>query len=197
MSSTDDLDDFAAEIADQVRSFVMAVREVASGETPETAVSMLLLEMSQLMLAGGRLGAISDVVPQDRFEPDSGREADVDGVRSSLANLLDPIDEYSEVFDPYEQPPQLLVQRLSDDIAGVLADLSHGLSHFDAGRAEEALWWWQFSYLSSWGGTASAALRALQSIVAHVRLDPDEADEDLLAEDQLLAETVAQAHSVD
>ncbi|MGN6524523.1 MAG: DUF5063 domain-containing protein [Actinomycetes bacterium] len=197
MSVTDDLDEFAAEIADQVRSFVVAVREVASGETPETAVSMLLLEISQLMLAGGRLGAISDVVPQERFEPDPGREADVDGVRSSLANLLEPIDEYVEVFDPYEQPPQLLVQRLSDDIAGVLADLSHGLAHFDNGRAEEALWWWQFSYLSSWGGTASAALRALQSIVAHVRLDPDEADEELLAEDQPLAETVAQAHSVD
>jgi hypothetical protein len=35
------------------------------------------------------------------------------------------------------------------------------------------LWWWQFSYVSSWGAEASGVLRALQSIVAHDRLDTD------------------------
>ena len=38
-------------------------------------------------------------------------------------------------------------------------------------RTLEALWWWQFSYLSTWGQGASGALRALQSLVAHVRLE--------------------------
>jgi hypothetical protein len=37
----------------------------------------------------------------------------------------------------------------------------------------EALWWWQYSYVATWGGMASAALRALQSVVAHDRLDID------------------------
>ena len=54
--SEDDLTEFTAEIADQVNSFVIAVTEVARGEEPAQAVSMLLLEMSQLLLAGGRLG---------------------------------------------------------------------------------------------------------------------------------------------
>ena len=53
----------------------------------------------------------------------------------------------------------------------VMSDLLHGLQHYRAGRASEALWWWQFSYLSNWGSTASSALRALHSVVSHVRLD--------------------------
>ena len=66
------------------------------------------------------------------------------------------------------------------------------LQHYRAGRSSEALWWWQFSYLSSWGSTASAALRALVSLVSHDRFDvrrPTVID----AEDQLLAELVGRA----
>jgi hypothetical protein len=189
---SDDLTDFTAEIADQVESFVLAVREIAAGESPEHAISLLLLEVSQLLLAGGRLGAIQDVVPDERFEPDAGWDPDVDGLRTSLANLLEPIDEYVEVFDPYEERPELVESRLSDDLANVLSDLIHGLQHYRAGRSVEALWWWQFSYLSNWGGTAGAALRALHSVISHVRLDPDH-DDALLVEDRLLAETAVQA----
>ena len=84
--------------------------------------------------------------------------------------------------------------RVSDDMADVVADLIYGLAHYRAGRISEALWWWQFSYLSNWGSTASASLRALQSLVAHVRLDSpldeldgldtgsDDDDDDALAE---------------
>src|SRR5664280_1241160 len=65
----------------------------------------------------------------------------------------------------------------------VAEDLVHGMRHYRAGRSDEALWWWQFSYLSHWGNHSGAALRALQAVVAHARLDttpephPDEADE--------------------
>jgi hypothetical protein len=189
--TVDDLSDFTAEIADQIESFVLAVREVAAGESPETAVSLLLLEVSQLLLAGGRLGAIQDVVPDGHFEPDSGYDADVEGLRASLANLLDPIDEYVAVLDPYGEP-ELLTSRLSDDIADVVTDLAHGLQHYRAGRSLEALWWWQFLYLSNWGAVASAVLRALHSVVSHVRLDAEEETPELI-EDRLLAETAARA----
>ena len=43
----------------------------------------------------------------------------------------------------------------------IVAALDHGLKHYDKGRPVEALWWWQFSYLATWGPAASAALRAL------------------------------------
>ncbi|MGZ4486065.1 MAG: DUF5063 domain-containing protein [Actinomycetes bacterium] len=189
---SDDLGDFTVEIADQVESFVIAVREIAAADDPDYAISLLLLEVSQLLLAGGRLGAISDVVPDERFEPDAGFDPDVDGLRHSLANLLEPIDEHAALFDPYAHEPELYTSRLSDDIADVMSDLLHGLQHYRAGRAIEALWWWQFSYLSNWGSTASSALRALHSVVSHVRLDAGD-DETIIVEDRLLAQTAAEA----
>jgi len=184
---SDDLNEFTGEIADQIGSFVLAVTEVAKGEEPEQTVSMLLLEVSQLMLAGGRLGAIADVVPDDRFEPDSGPDPDVDALRSALSRLLEPIDVYYEVFDPYAPKAKPVAARLSDDVADVVADLAHGLAHHRAGRSREALWWWQFSYLSNWGATASAVLRALQAVVSHARLD-DPIMESLDPDGQALAE---------
>lgn len=169
-----DLEDFAADIADQVQSFVLAVTEVAKAESPDQAVSLLLLEVSQLLLAGGRLGAIVDVVPDDRFEPDPGYDPDVDTLREALAELLEPIDAYTEIFDPYG-PAELDTFRISDDLAATVQDLAHGIAHYRDGRWTEALWWWQFSYLSHWGTQAGAALRALHAVVAHVRMDPSPA----------------------
>ncbi|MCX4687028.1 DUF5063 domain-containing protein [Kitasatospora purpeofusca] len=177
-------DDFAVQIADSVESFVLSVTEVAKGDEPGSAVSLLLLEVSQLLLAGGRLGAIEDVVPEDRFEPDAGPEPDAEQLRERLAVLLAPIDVYHEVFDPYGPPEKPSAFRISDDLAGVVSELQHGLTHYREGRVSEALWWWQFSYLSNWGTTCTAVLRALQSLIAHVRLDspigaaPDGADTD-------------------
>jgi len=191
-ATQDDLSDFTIEIADQVESFVVAVREIAAGEDPDYAISLLLLEVSQVLLAGGRLGAISDVVPEERFEPDAGFDPDVEGVRTSLANMLEPIDEHAALFDPYANEPELFTSRLSDDIADVMSDLLHGLQHYRAGHPTEALWWWQFSYLSNWGSTGSSALRALHSVVSHVRLDT-EIDDATLIEDRLLAQTAAEA----
>jgi hypothetical protein len=73
-----------------------------------------------------------------------------------------------------------------------MSDLLHGLQHYRAGRSTEALWWWQFSYLSNWGSVASSVLRALHSVVSHVRLDT-ELDDATRVEDRLLAETAAEA----
>jgi hypothetical protein len=166
-----DPDDFSVQIADQIESFLVAVTEIAKGDEPDSAVPFLLLEISQLLLAGGRLGAHEDIVPVERYEPDVGPEPDVDELRERFARLLDPIDVYSEVFDPYVPRSQTVACRISDDLANIVTDLRHGMAHYRDGRITEALWWWQFSYLSNWGPTASAALRALQSLVAHVRLD--------------------------
>jgi hypothetical protein len=94
----------------------------------------------------------------------------VDRLRDRLRDLLGPADEYAEVFDPYSGP-EVVTARLSDDLADIVADLLHGLAHHHSGRPLEALWWWQFSYLNSWGQGASAAVRAIQSLMAHVRLE--------------------------
>ncbi|GAA0459689.1 DUF5063 domain-containing protein [Streptomyces stramineus] len=188
-----DPDDFAVQIADSVESFIVAVAEVSRGDEPDSAVPFLLLEISQLLLTGGRLGAHEDFLPDERYEPDVGPEPDVDELRERFAVLLDPVDVYSEVFDPYVPRSAPVACRISDDLADIITDLRHGMAHYRDGRVSEALWWWQFSYLSNWGPTASAALRALQSLVAHVRLDQplgelDGLDTDADATDEQLAE---------
>jgi Domain of unknown function (DUF5063) len=166
----EELAEFTDQIADQIESFLVVVRAVARGDAPDSAVPMLLLEVSQLLLAGGRLGAVQDIIPEERFEEDPGPDPDLDELREKLAVLLDPCDVYREIFDPLAAQPELELRRISDDIASAVSDLAHGLTHYRAGRSMEALWWWQFSYLSDWGPAVSAAVRALQSIVARSRL---------------------------
>ncbi|HYY12472.1 MAG TPA: DUF5063 domain-containing protein [Kineosporiaceae bacterium] len=160
------------EMASDADAFLDAVTEVAAGSSPDIAIPVLLLALSQSLVAGARLGAITDVVPSERFEPDAGPDADVDPVRASLANVFEGLDEYADVVDPLTNG-SVVRGSLSDDIADVAADLAHGLRHYRSGRVDEALWWWQFSYLSTWGVRATTALRVLQSVLAHLRLDVD------------------------
>ena len=177
-----DLEDFAQQIADQVESFLLALRAISRGEAAGATVSLLLLEVSQVLLAGGRLGVHSDFLPADEYEPDAGPDPDLDAMRLRLAVLLESVDAYSEVFDPYVDPPELISSLLSDDLTSIATALAHGLQHYRAGRISEALWWWQFSYVSSWGTEASGVLRALQSVVAHDRLDTEfESETELIA----------------
>ncbi len=168
----------ATDIARDARSFLETLELVASGGAGSQAVALLLLDVAQMCVAGAHLGARTDVILDSNVEPVLEHSPDLDLVRQGLAIQLDPVDAYVEVFDPYgDEPP--VPYRMSDDLADMGQDLLRGLQHYDAGRGREALWWWQYTYLNSWGGSAGAALRALQSIVAHVRLDavPEELPE--------------------
>jgi hypothetical protein len=179
--------EFAAEIAAQARGFVDGAGEIAAGGAPETAIAELLVLLAQVNLAGAMLGAVADVVPQAKFEPDAGLDPDADPLREGLAALLEGLDDYAYVFDPL-LPEQPTTGRVSDDVADICLDLAHGLRHYDAGATDEALWWWQFSYLSNWGDHALSAQRALLSVVAHQRLDADEIDAQAAEADALLSD---------
>jgi hypothetical protein len=184
-----DLEDFAQQITDQIESFLLALQAIARGEAAGgQAISLLLLEVSQVLLAGGRLGVHEDFTPAEEYEPDAGPDPDLDEMRLRLAVLLESVDAYTEVFDPYVDPPEMVSSLLSDDLTSIATALAHGLRHYRAGRVNEALWWWQFSYVSTWGNEASAVLRALQSIVSHDRLDAEfESEQDqVAAADELL-----------
>jgi Domain of unknown function (DUF5063) len=186
-----ELEDFGQQIADQVESFLLALRAIARGDASGgEAISLLLLEVSQILLAGGRLGVYQDFTPADEYEPDPGPDPDLDAMRLKLAVLLQEVDAFTVVFDPYVDPPELASSLLSDDLASMASALAHGLRHFRAGRTSEALWWWQFSYMASWGSEASGVLRALQSIIAHDRFDvvfESEADQVEAADEMLEA----------
>lgn len=167
--------EFAQQIADSVASFLLALRAIAREADGGRAISLLLLEISQVLLAGARLGAQRDFTPAGKYQPDVGEEADLDEMRLRLADILGNVDTYSFVFDPYV--PEVVESQLSDDLASVATDLENGLRHYRLGNIEEALWWWQFSYVSSWGNLAGATLNALLSVVSHDRLDVDNESE--------------------
>ena len=176
-----DLEDFAQQIADQAESYLVALQAISREEAGGSAVPLLLLEVSQILLAGARLGAQSDFGVEEEFQPDVGPDPDLDAMRERLATLLDGVDAYVYNFDPYD--PELVGAKLSDELTSIATALANGLRHFRAGNVAEALWWWQFSYVASWGNEASGALRALQSIVSHDRLDTDiEGEQDVIEE---------------
>lgn len=166
-----DPEDFAAQIADQIESFLLSLRAIAREGNGAQAVSLLLLEISQVLLAGARLGAQLDFQPREEYQPDVGPEADIDDMRLRLATMLDSVDTYSFVFDPYL--PDVVQSQLSDDLTSIAIDLDNGLRHYKLGNVSEALWWWQFSYVNNWGNLAGAALNALLTVVAHDRFDTD------------------------
>jgi hypothetical protein len=168
-------DSVARELCDEmavgVQDFIRAVEAVAAGGLHDTAISVLLIHTAELAARGARLGAVTDVVPEGRYEPDNGQEPEVDDLRLRLAEVFAHADHYHTVDDPYFPAPEIVESSLSDDLAAIVSDLLHGLGHYQAGRMIEALWWWQYAYLSSWGEEVLNAQSALRSLVAHLRLD--------------------------
>jgi hypothetical protein len=181
-----ELEDFAQQISDQVESFLIALQAIAREADGGRAISLLLLEISQVLLAGARLGAQQDFTPIAEYQPDVGPEPDIDEMRLRLAAMLDTVDTYCFVFDPYV--PEVVESLISDDLTSIATDLENGLRHYRLGNVYEALWWWQFSYVASWGNLAGAVLNALLSIVAHDRLDAEFVgeEEQLAAADEML-----------
>lgn len=179
VSTVDDVvAELARECAAQAASYVQTIREIASGENAAAAIPMGLLALSQVLVMGARLGAIEDVVPRDRFESDPGPDLDLDPLLDGLRRQFDGLDDYTDVVDPVTST-EVAPGSLCADLTEIAASLLHGLQHHDAGDDSEALWWWQFSYLSQWGVRASMALRVLQTLLGHVRLD---ADDEVVAE---------------
>lgn len=170
-------EDLAQQIADAVASFLVSLQAISREKDAGTAIPLLLLEVSQLMLAGARLGAQRDFETAEEYQPDSGPDPDLDAMRMRLAELLGDADTYAHNFEPYD--PDTFPAMLSDDLTSIATDVANGLRHFRADNISEALWWWQYSYLASWGSNGCGVLSALHSIVAHDRLDTDiEGEED-------------------
>jgi hypothetical protein len=178
-----DLVEVAAATHTEVDRFLTTVTEVAAGTNPDVAIPLLLLAVSDVLAAGARLGAMVDIVPIDRFEPDVGPDDDLDPLGQALENLFDGIDEYTEIDDPV-LGATVVTSSISGDLVLIAGALAQGRRHFEAGQAVEALWWWQYSYLANWGERASSLLRVLQAVLAHLRLD---VDDDVAAEAEFQA----------
>lgn len=183
----DGWDDLAQEMHREVETYLASLEEVASGGAAESALPLLLLAVGQLCASGARLGALVDVVPEERFEPDAGPDPDLERFREGLHHLLGGLDVYCDLEDPVLSG-EVSEGSLTEDLVAVAADLSHGREHYLAGRVTEAMWWWQFSYLSSWGERAASALRVVLALLSHVRLDADD--------EQVMEAQMAALHAV-
>lgn len=176
MSELEELEEFGRGIAEAAEAYLRGLEAVAAAEESGTTVPLLLLEVSQLLLAGAQLGARQDFEPLTRYQPDVGPDPDLDLMRLRLAEKLGEADTYAHNMEPYD--PETVPSQLSDDLTLIATDVLNGLRHYQSGHVTEALWWWQYSYLASWGTLACGVLGALHSIVAHDRLDLDLPEED-------------------
>ena len=145
---------------------------MAAGATPRSR-SRCCCSPSPTSSPRGAAGRDGRRRPAERFEPDVGPDDDLDPLRAGLENLFEGIDDYIEVDDPVlgGEPVQ---SSLSGDLVLIAGALVQGQRHYAAGQVIEALWWWQYSYLANWGERASSALRVLQTVLAHLRLDVDD-----------------------
>lgn len=159
--------------ASQLRDFLETVTQVAAGTEPGAALPLLLLATSDVMATGARLAATVDVVPPTRFEPDLGPDPDLDPLRAGLANTLDGLDAYVDVADPL-YGAEVEEASITNDLMTVVEAVAQGLKHYEAGRAVEALWWWQYSFFAQWGERAAALVRVLHAVLAHLRLDVED-----------------------
>ena len=57
-------EDFAQQIANSVESFLLALRAIARENDVGSAIPLLLLEISQISLAGARMGVQTDFTPR-------------------------------------------------------------------------------------------------------------------------------------
>ncbi len=162
----------AVEVAAECQAYLDTTTHVAAGDGARSVIPLLHLALSRILAVGARLGATQDVVLADRFEPDTGPEVDMDPLRLGLVAAMGDQDTYTETIDP-QLSSDIAAGSIADDLTSVAADLGHGMRHLEAGRVAEALWWWQFAYLASWGQRGTAAQRALVSLMAHDRLDVD------------------------
>jgi Domain of unknown function (DUF5063) len=72
------------------------------------------------------------------------------------------LDHYRELFDPYaSESEEPVIGSLSNDIADIYAELANGITCWDAGNHDGALWAWRFGFQMHWGKHLTSALRAL------------------------------------
>ena len=76
-----------------------------------------------------------------------------------------PVGYYSSVLEPLEVPPSkknaAACGEIGDDLMDIYVDLDEGLSLWDNGHRNEAVYHWQEGWLGIWGGDAADVVKIL------------------------------------
>ncbi len=122
---------------------------ITSEETERLLEKLMLLYLDALRLP--------DV------EPDSverGTDIAIQGINLKIEIPCD----YRDVFDPYTDS-DVISCSLYDDIADICKDLLKGISEYDAGHINNAVFEWKLLFKAHWGMHAIGAIKALSSLM--------------------------------
>lgn len=121
--------------------------QVVSDEAPSINMRRLHEVLGLLQAAAARLTGGT---------PDDENVADFENKKNYVGILKKklPIDAYSAVFDPLEydplemSPPKPVMATIADDLTDIYRNVMEGLVEYRAGRVQNALWQWHFTYYS-------------------------------------------------
>jgi hypothetical protein len=150
----------ARDFAFQAEAYVRWLDRVTTSEASPVNMRDLHELLGLLQAAAARLPAVA---PGD--EPDS----ELAYKRCAMADVSPklPVDAYSVVFNPLEydplelNSPKPVIAMIADDLSDIYNDLMEGLALYRAGRIQNALWQWHFSYYAHWGRHLSHAQSAI------------------------------------
>ena len=162
-------------LADQValhaRDFLDGVAALARGEGGEETVPLLLLEVAQIHAGRGASSARA----RTSSCPATGSLTSAPTLTWTCCGRawrrgcsMSMSTRSCSTRTPTRRPPRSGCPTISPRSRRTS---STGCSTTRRAGSSEALWWWQYSYVSHWGLHGGAALRALHAVVAHARLD--------------------------
>jgi hypothetical protein len=147
---------FASEAERYVRWLDRAVTDAVS--------TVNMRELHELL---GLVQAASARLPAVAPREESDHEFEYKRVSAADIRQKLPVDAYSVVFDPFEydpleaNPPKPVMATLADDLHDIYGDLMKGLVIYRAGKPQNALWQWHFTYYAHWGRHLSHAQSAI------------------------------------
>ncbi len=96
-------------------------------------------------------------------EPDSVESGTDIAIQAINPRIEIPCD-YRDVFDPYTDH-DVISCSLYDDLTDICKDLLKGISEYDVGHINNAVFEWKLLFKAHWGEHAMGAVRALSSLM--------------------------------
>src|SRR5713101_6545121 len=134
-ASQSDVADFAL-LAARFCALVEYSETLALGELVQRATELIVA----LYAAAIRLPHAD---PSERDAPESVTPDEWQALYRRLSIQFGDINDYSFVFDPYEQNAAPVTGSLADDLADIYRDLKTGLVLHEAAAGDDAIWEWR------------------------------------------------------
>lgn len=147
-------------MSNEVKTFVEAAREFCSWCEGERRVSVeeVVIALSLLPKLYSAALQLPDVFGEE--EAPTISDDDYREVFVRFASL--PFNYYASCFDPhqvaFDEKP--VVADAADDLADIWRDLKPGLSLYDSGHINSAIWEWRFHFHCHWGQHLTSVLYA-------------------------------------